>query len=239
MTRDSAQEQAQRLHDRSLSSPQERFGERLKANASAEVLQARLMETEVASLANTFEHLTESGALPAAAAVLLGARRRYIVGAGKSSAYAALLGADLSATLSNVFVVDGHALSELTVLTDVRASDVLVLFTMRRYREKTVRFGRLFAEAGGSLIVIADSEQAPLAQLATSLVIVNTGSASYADSPTSVAAICHVLSALTASSAKGARRRLALRDEISETLGLYHSEPVPATDQQTTVEALR
>lgn len=229
MTPDTPQERAERLHDRTLSSPHDRFGERLKTNATAEVLQTRLMQAEVASLNTTFEHLTESGALPAAAAALLGARRRYIVGAGKSATYAALLAADLSAALSNVFSVDGQSLTELTVLTDVRATDVLVVFSLRRYRAESVRFGRLFAEAGGTLVVVTDTADAPLASLASCLVIVQTSSASYADSPTSVAAVCHVLSALTAASAKGARRRLTLRDRISATLGLYHAEPI-ATD---------
>jgi hypothetical protein len=43
-----------------------------------------------------------------------------------------------------------------------------------------------------------------------------------------VAAVCHLLSALTSSSAKGARRRLAERDELAQALELY--EP---TDQTT------
>jgi DNA-binding MurR/RpiR family transcriptional regulator len=217
-----AQELRERRRDRELASPQQRFGARLRANASAEMLQAKLMDTELASLRHTFEHMRTTNALPAASAALLAARRRYVAGAGKSGAYAALLNADLSATLSNVFLVGGHGLSELAVLSDVRASDVLVVFSLRRYRRETVRFGRLFHEAGGRLVVVTDSAGSPLAGFADALVLVDTGSASYADSPTSVAATCHVLSTLTAASAKGARRRLARRDEISATLDLYH-----------------
>ena len=124
-----------------------------------------------------------------------------------------------------MFVIDGRALSPLTVLTDVRSSDVLIAFSMRRYREETVRFGRLFHEAGGQLVVITDSDQAPLAEVATAVIRVHTGSASYADSPTAVAAVCHLLSALTTASAKGARRRLAGRDRYAAELGLHHPEP--------------
>lgn len=216
-----------RVHDRALASPQQRFGERLRINASAEGLQSTLIAAESASLHHTFSQLEASGALPRASATLLAARRRFIAGTGKSAAYAALLNADLSAALSNVFPVDGHAISELTVLSDVRSSDVLVVFSLRRYRDDTVRFGRLFHEAGGALVVVTDAEDAPLAPLADALVLVDTGSASYADSPTSVAAVCHVLSTLTAASAKGARRRLTRRDELSGALGLYHSADRP------------
>ncbi|MDR2997938.1 MAG: SIS domain-containing protein [Microbacterium sp.] len=213
-------------HDRSLVSPEERYGERIRTNVSAEALQARVIEAETRSLAQTFDELSRTGDVPRAATLILGARRRYIGGQGKAAAYAELLGADLSATLSNVFLVDGRALTPLTVLTDVRASDVLVVFSMRRYREDTVRFGELFREAGGQLVVITDSEDAPLASIASALIRVHTGSASYADSPTSVAAVCHLLSTLTTASAKGARRRLTVRDRFGSDLSLYHPGPL-------------
>ena len=217
-------------HDRTLVSPQERYGERIRTNVSAEALQARVIEAETRSLAQNFDELARTGAVPHAAALMLGARRRYIGGQGKAAAYAQLLGADLSATLSNVFLVDDRTLTPLTVLTDVRTSDVLVVFSMRRYREETVRFGELFREAGGELVVITDSEDAPLASTASALIRVHTGSASYADSPTSVAAVCHLLSTLTTASAKGARRRLAIRDRFGADLGLYHPDSTPRPD---------
>lgn len=209
--------------NRSLESPEERFGVRMKKNYSAEGLQERLMDAEAASLANSFDHLRSSGALPQSAAIILGARRKYIAGEGKSSAYAALLNADLAATLSNVFLIDGHSLNPLDVLSDVRATDVLILFSLRRYRKETVVLGRLFQQAGGHLVVITDSEDSPLSSHATSLIVLNTGSASYADSPTSIAAVCHLLSTLTAASAKGARRRLATRGTLGKSMGLYYN----------------
>lgn len=216
---------------RSLESPQDRYGERLRANFSAETLQARVIESEMRSLSLTLEELSASGEVPRAAALILGARRRYIGGEGKGAAYAQLLNADLSTTLSNVFVIDGRGLSPLTVLTDVRSSDVLIVFSMRRYRAETIRLGRLFHEAGGQLVVITDSEQAPLAGLASALIRVHTESASYADSSTAVAAVCHLLSALTTASAKGARRRLAGRDRYAAELGLYRTEDLHTEDR--------
>ncbi|QMU97689.1 MurR/RpiR family transcriptional regulator [Microbacterium esteraromaticum] len=208
-------------HDRSLPSPRDRFGERFRPNLSAEGIQARVIENEVRSLTQTLEELAATGDVPRAAALILGARRRYIAGEGKAAAYAQLLNADLSATLSNVFLADGRALSPLTVLTDVRASDVLIAFSMRRYREETIRLGRLFHEAGGQLVVITDSEDAPLAGRATVLIRVHTASASYADSSTAVAAVCHLLSTLTTASSKGARRRLSMRDHYAAELAFY------------------
>lgn len=211
-------------HDRELSSPGDRYGERFRTNISAEALQARVIETETRSLALTFADLTARGDVSRAVALILGARRRYLTGRGKTAAYAALLGADLSTTLSNVFVVDDRGLTDLTVLTDVRASDVLIAFSLRRYRDETVRFGELFRAAGGELIVVTDSPSAPLADAASVLLPVRTHSASSSDSPTAVAAVCHLLSTLTAASAKGARRRLAARDLLAAELDLYHPD---------------
>ncbi|GAA3031334.1 MurR/RpiR family transcriptional regulator [Microbacterium dextranolyticum] len=210
--------------DRRLRSPGDRYGDRFRTNVSAEALLARVIDTESRSLALTFAELASSGDVSRAAGLILGARRRYLTGRGKSAAYAELLGADLATTLSNVFVVDGRSLTDLTVLSDVRASDVLIAFSMRRYREETVRFGELFRRAGGEVIVITDTVDAPLAAAATVLLPVHTHSASSSDSPTSVAAVCHLLSTLTAASAKGARRRLAARDVIAADLDLYHPD---------------
>ncbi|MEB4613171.1 MurR/RpiR family transcriptional regulator [Leucobacter sp. M11] len=225
---DERAQQASRGNNRTLSSPQDRYGERLRANMSAEMIQARVIESETRSLAQTLDELAVNGEVPRAAALILGARRRYIGGEGKGFAYAQLLNADLSATLSNVFLIDGRGLSPLTVLTDVRSTDVLIVFSMRRYREETIKLGRLFHEAGGQLVVITDAEDAPLASLASALIRVHTESESYADSPTAVAAVCHLLSALTTASAKGARRRLAVRDQYSAELSLYLPDTDPA-----------
>ncbi|GAA2515636.1 MurR/RpiR family transcriptional regulator [Rarobacter incanus] len=215
-----------------LSSPADRFGARLRTNVSAENLQADVMAAEANSLAHTFAQLAASASVPAASQILLGARRRYFSGAGKSSAYANLLTHDLSSTLANVFLVDGHALSSLTVLSDVRATDALVLFSVRRYREETVKFGTEFARAGGSVVLVTDSADSPLAGIAAVVITVDTGSVSYADSPTAIAAVCHLLSTLTAASAKGARRRLAAREEIAIRLGLYHHDESASPDPQ-------
>ncbi|MBL3686387.1 MurR/RpiR family transcriptional regulator [Leucobacter zeae] len=207
--------------DDSTSAPRDRFGERVRKNLSAESIQASVIESESRLLARTFDELVASGDVPRAASLILGGRRRYIAGEGKASAYAHLLGTDLSSTLSNVFLIDGRALTPLTVLTDVRNTDVLVVFSLRKYREETIRLAHLFVEAGGQLVVVTDSDDAPLTGIATVAIRVRTASASYADSTIAVAAVCHLLSTLTAASAKGAKRRLAMRDHYALELGLY------------------
>jgi DNA-binding MurR/RpiR family transcriptional regulator len=98
---------------------------------------------------------------------------------------------------------------------------VLIAFTMRRYRRDTIELCRQFRNAGGSVLAITDDSESPVARIADVSVIVSTESASYADSPTAVAAISHLVTTLATASAKGARRRLSERDRITHELGIY------------------
>lgn len=207
--------------NRSLVSPRDRYGNRVHKNLSAETMQERVIATDTHALIDTYERVAASGSALRAAATILKGRRRFLAGEGKSAAYAMLLATDLTATLSNIHLIDSRTLTPLVVLSDVRATDVLVTFTMRRYSETVVRLGREFQRLGGRLVTITDSEDAPLADIADAAVIVDTGSASYADSPTPVAAVAHLLSTLVSASAKGARRRLAERDRLAELLHIY------------------
>lgn len=219
----SVEQAARHAVNRSLRSPGERYHARIESTSSA-TLQARLIQTELANLAEVFERVAADGSVRRAAAITVAARRRFVIGAGKSHAYANLLAADLSAAVAQVSLVDDSTLSTLDLLSDVRDTDVLIAFSFRRYRRSTVEVARLFAEAGGTVIAITDDAASPLAGYAAETVEVVTDSASYVDSPTAVAATVHLLATLTTASAKGARRRLADRDRISATLGLYLDE---------------
>jgi DNA-binding MurR/RpiR family transcriptional regulator len=196
----------------------------VRKNLSAATMQDRVIASDTRALADTFARLAERGSVQAAASLVLGARRRFIAGEGKSAAYALLLSTDLSATLSNIHLIEWRALTPIVALTDVRSTDVLIAFAMRRYSADVIRLGRLFHEAGGQLIIITDSDDAPLTDLADVVITVDTGSASHADSPTPVAAVAHLLSTLTSASAKGARRRLTERDRLARELALYEPD---------------
>ena len=203
--------------------PGERFAERLggSGRTSAEALARRLVGQQETHLTGALEAVAASGALLRAAALVVAARRRYVTGTAKSLAYATLLAADLSVGLSHVTLVDEAVVRGLDVLPEVGPADVLVAFSFRRYRRETVAFARAFVAAGGSLVAITDDEDAPLAAVATETIVVDTDSASFADSPTAVVAVAHVLATLAAASAKGARRRIAARDRLAADLGLY------------------
>lgn len=204
-----------------LSSPDQRFQERLARNLSAEALQRRIIEQETTNLSIALERITDTGVLPRAASLIVAARRRYVSGAAKSFGYAALLSGDLAVGLSHVTLIDDSIVHTLDVLSEVRDSDVLVAFSFRRYRRSTLSLAEQFVAAGGKVIAITDHADSPVVALAAEAVIVSTDSVSFADSPTAVAAVTHILTTLSTASAKGARRRIAVREQFGQALGIY------------------
>jgi DNA-binding MurR/RpiR family transcriptional regulator len=220
MTDDAEQLRSQEANRR-LASPGDRYGARLQRPSTSALLLQRVIEQETSNLAATLQRLQDDGSLELAARRTVAARRRFVVGGSKSWAYASLLATDLSASLANVTLVDGTVVRAVDVLCDVRPDDVLIAFSFRRYARSTIAIAREFAAAGGTVIGVTDAPDSAVAQVAHVPVVVGTDSASYADSPTAVAAVVHIMATLTAASAKGARRRLSRRDVLTRQLDIY------------------
>jgi DNA-binding MurR/RpiR family transcriptional regulator len=207
--------------NRQLSSPDERFGARLQRRSTATTLLQQVVAQETANLTATLERLRADGSLEQAARRIVAAKRRFVTGGSKSWSYASLLATDLSASMANVILIDGTVVRAVDVLSDVRPGDVLVAFSLRRYARSTIAVAEEFAAAGGAVVGVTDNAGSAVARAADVAVVVSTDSASYADSPTPVAAVVHILATLAAASAKGARRRLARRDVLTARLGVY------------------
>ncbi len=189
---------------------------------SASVLKQHVLDEERAQFERTLTWAGNDAAIERTAALIVSARRKFVLGAAKSFTYASLLAADLSASLANVTLIDGTIVKPLDVLSDVRDSDVMIAISFARYRKYTVDFAAPFAEAGGTLVLITDSVDSPLVTHATeSIVIAEDPESSAEISPVSVALVIHVLARLTRASSKGAARRQSGRDRLAESLGLY------------------
>jgi DNA-binding MurR/RpiR family transcriptional regulator len=207
--------------NRRLTTPDERYGARLQRRSTATALLKQVVAQETANLAAALERLQADGSLEQAARTIVAAKRRFVTGGSKSWSYASLLATDLSASMANVVLIDGTVVRAVDVLADVRPGDVLVAFSLRRYARSTIAVAEEFAAAGGVVVGVTDDAQSAVARVAEVSVVVSTDSASYADSPTAVAAVVHILATLAAASAKGARRRLARRDVLTTRLGVY------------------
>lgn len=203
--------------------PSERFDRNVQRR-SASVLKQRVLDQQTEEFAAAVATAAASDAVERTAALIVSARRRFVMAAGKSHAYAALLAADLSAGLSGVVLVDGGAGQSLDMLTDVRQGDVLVAISLQRYRHETVDVARAYAARGGALALLTDADDAPLCDVAAERIVVGAHSASYANSPTSIVLALHLLATLSIASSKGARRRLHARDDLARELHLYDQE---------------
>lgn len=207
--------------NQALASPGARYAARLSTNVSAANLRDRIIDAELRNLTHGFDLLSSDDSLVHAAGTIVSARRRYIIGAGKSFALATLMSWELSSGLGQVLLIDDVNVRSLDVLSDVRDTDVLVVFSFRRYRRHTLTVAEEFAAGGGAVIGITDRADSPIAAIARETVVVPTASASYTDSPTGVAAVVHLLSTLATASSKGARRRLSTREKIAHRLETY------------------
>jgi DNA-binding MurR/RpiR family transcriptional regulator len=192
--------------------------------SASSTLQRKIIARERRILANAFERLEEDGTTIQATGLVVAARRRFVIGEGKSFAYATLLAGDLSTGLSQVTLIDGAIVRPLDILADVRSTDVLIAFSVLRYRRYTIEFSRQFRAAGGDVVAITDSPAAPICPIATVSIVVPTENTLEEDSPTALVATIHVLTALTTASAKGARRRLAKRQKLTRALNIYFDE---------------
>lgn len=196
---------------------------------SADLLLARLVAQEKARLAATLDDLVDAGSLPRAAALVVAARRRFVTGSGPWLAVAQLMARELAVGLAHVTLVDDVTVPALDVLVEVSASDVLVAYALRGHRRPTPALARAFTAAGGTLVLVTDDARSPLARIADEAVVVRAeagrrqGSPTQTatGSPTAVVAASHLITALAAASAKGARRRTIARDRLGRELGTY------------------
>lgn len=207
-----------------------------RAPRSATILKSRLIDAHRGEFDAGLEWALADPCVEAAAARITGARRRFVLGAATSFTYASLLAAKLSNALGQVTLVDGTIVRPLDILSDVRASDVMIVISFRRYRRYTIDTALPFAQAGGTLVLITDSRTNPLAEHAAETIVIGSDDASPARvddelsmhpetpdvSPAVVAMVIDLLATLSSTSAKGANRRFAERQRLASELGLHH-----------------
>lgn len=185
----------------------------------------RMITAEEDNLRRTLSDLQANGALEVAAAALLRARRRWVLGDLKSAGYASLLTSDLTSSMRDVFLVQPATGATVNAISDAHPGDALVVFSFRNYSRLTVDVAREFHAMGAAVIALTDSYTSPVCSFASHVLAVDTRSESPHHSPTAVAAAAHVLAALAAAGAKGAARRSRRRADLFRSLGSYGLNP--------------
>ncbi|QIG39498.1 SIS domain-containing protein [Microbacterium sp. 4R-513] len=205
--------------------PALRYDDRLRRRSSAETLRGQLVEAERTNVLTALRSIEEDPAVLTAAIDLVAARRRTVIGVGRSHFHAALFEHSLRAALGGVALLGSDPEDSIDALTDFGPTDALVAFSFRRYRGHTIAVARMAAEAGANVVAITDRADSPIASFATSVIVVPTEGGSHLDSPTTITLVGHVLSTLAAARAKGARRRLNAREVLEEQLLDYSVRP--------------
>ncbi|AZI58209.1 SIS domain-containing protein [Nakamurella antarctica] len=209
----------------SADTPALRYDDRLRRRSSAELLRGQLVTAERTNVLAALTSIDTDPAVLAAAVSLVAARRRTVVGVGRSHIHAQLFEHSLRAALGGVTVLGVDLEESVDALTDFGSTDCLVAFSFRRYRGHTISVAEIAARAGASVVAITDAAESPIAEFASSVIVVPTEGGSHLDSPTSITLVGHVLSTLASARAKGARRRLGARELLEEQLLDYTVRP--------------
>lgn len=138
------------------------------------------------------------------------ARRLYVVGS-RLSAPSALFAARLfSYILDDVRVVGAFTDNDLDELIGIDSRDTLLVLGMARPARRTLEIARYGHAQSAQVIAITDSPLSPLAEIASSLIVVESGSKSFSQSYTALTAITHALvSALSATNVERTKDRLS------------------------------
>lgn len=187
----------------------------------------RICAHEQDNVADTLNALQANGALELAARAILTSRHRWIFGDLKSTGYAALLAADLTAVLRDVTLIEPSPANALAALCDANPGDSLTVFSFRDYSTMSLRVAREFRAASAAratVIALTDSYTSPICEFADQVLPIETRSVTMTHSPTAVAAVSHVLASLAAAGAKGAARRIERRKQLARAIGCYHDD---------------
>jgi DNA-binding MurR/RpiR family transcriptional regulator len=161
--------------------------------------QAGLLEqfwqTEVGNL-ELLRHIPEA-ALQQAAQELASAAKIWIV-AGRATQFVAQYGwYDLMTFRRNVHFVLSEHLGAMELAVDVEPSDVVLVYTIRRYAKATTRLVELWKRRGPKIILITDDGHPPVARLADQIIRVPIRSADGIPSLASLTSLTHALTMLT------------------------------------------
>lgn len=114
------------------------------------------------------------GLLDGATRMIAEATTVWVVGGRVSQAPAELLACSLSRVRPAVRCLSSIALHEPEAMLDVRASDLLLALTFRRYSVSTGEVGRLFAARGVPILLVTDDGSPSIVDLAKLVIRVSS-----------------------------------------------------------------
>ena len=161
-------------------------------------------------------------ALAAAADLLRTSRRVHVVGVGGMHAIAAYGHYVARMALADVRLAEPVMAAMIDELADLGPDDAVLLLSVAPYATETVKVAEFTAARGSRLVVLTDSRTAPVAHLATALLLVPTATPLFFPSQAATIALLETLIALTVSHGDAAvLERIARTDSHRREQGLY------------------
>lgn len=159
--------------------------------------------------------------IAAAAEMLAAARRVYCLGLRSSHSVSWHFHYVLTLIGERSIQLDGIAGTGADALAAATEEDVLLVTSVQPYTRQTVELAKHAARRGVKIVAITDSEVAPLAQTATCVMVVPTGSPSFFHTMAPAFVIAEILAAIMAGHDDEALAALRRTDEHLASLNIH------------------
>lgn len=191
------------LYAKAMRTGQVGFASRAGAQALSQKLKGdhALAAEMLGTISKQIEQLAEPASLNRiveAATVLAQARRIYCLGLRSSHSVVWHLHYILTLVGEKSTMLDGIAGTGVDAIGAATSQDVLLVASILPYTRLTVEVAEYARDRGVKIVAITDSEVAPLAQIATATVIVETSSPSFFHTMMPAVAVAEVLGCLLA-----------------------------------------
>jgi DNA-binding MurR/RpiR family transcriptional regulator len=197
--------------------------ERLQASMASSdenYIQQFLMNTET-NITSVIKNNPQE-TFDSAIALLLKARRKYIVASRANTGVASYLNLLLRHQLPDVIPTWESSVNVIDHMCDIGPEDCVILFSFPRYSEMDRQALELAEDAGASIIVIADRPSAPLAAFATVLLTVDVDTNTFFNSYVGVQLVMEILMAgLSRQVGDATAEKLQRIDRYIGKLGVY------------------
>jgi DNA-binding MurR/RpiR family transcriptional regulator len=197
--------------------------ERLQASMASSdenYIQQFLMNTET-NITSVIKNNPQE-TFDSAIALLLKARRKYIVASRANTGVASYLNLLLRHQLPDVIPTWESSVNVIDHMCDIGPEDCVILFSFPRYSEMDRQALELAEDAGASIIVITDRPSAPLAAFATVLLTVDVDTNTFFNSYVGVQLVMEILMAgLSRQVGDATAEKLQRIDRYIDKLGVY------------------
>lgn len=213
-----------------MGSPLEQYAEQREVPPGEELLPfvsstfARTLQASFAELpASEFERAVDLLADPRLHVHVVGGRFSHVL--------ADYLVAHLQMLRAHVGTVPGDEFSRITLVTDARREDLLVVFDYRRYDPASVRLCSAAAAAGARVLLLTDPWLSPAAEVADVVLPTHVESPSPFDSLVPGMALVEALvTALTERLGDAGRARVERVEQVRTALDPHATSPLPGHD---------